>query len=83
MTNIKARVTQQGNTLKSVVTPQQNIQVTEYTVSSSNLRLADLTDVDLSAASDGAVLIYNGNTVSFEATTTLENNNTQVNGGHY
>ena len=83
MTNIKARVTQQGNTLKSVVTPQQNIQVTEYTVSSSNLRLADLKDVDLSAASDGAVLIYNGNTVSFEATTTLENNNTQVNGGHY
>lgn len=72
MTNIKAKIT-----------PQQNFQVTEYKINTSNLRLGDLFDVDASSASDGSVLVFNGNTVNFEATTEIKNENTQVNGGHY
>lgn len=72
MANIKARIT-----------PQQNFQVTEYKLSAGSLRLGDLFDVNTSAASDGAVLVFNGNTVNFEATTEIKNENTQVNGGHY
>lgn len=69
--------------IKAKLTPQQNFQVTEYKVNTTNFRLGDLFDVDTSTASDGAVLVFNGNTVNFEATTEIKNENTQVNGGHY
>lgn len=83
MANITAKITPQGNQLKSRVNPQEKLQVTEYRVSAANLRLGDLFDVDTSNATDGAVLVYSGNTVTFEATTEIKNPNTQVNGGHY
>ena len=83
MSNIKATVTPQNNVLKSRITPQQNFQVTEYKVNTSSINLGDLFNVDTSAASDGAVLVFNGNTETFEATTEIKNENTQVNGGHY
>lgn len=69
--------------IKAKITPQQNFQVTEYKISAGSLRLEDLFDVNTSAASDGAVLVFNGNTENFEATTEIKNENTQVNGGHY
>jgi len=69
--------------IKAKITPQQNFQVTEYKINGDSLRLGDLFDVDASTASDGAVLVFNGNTVNFEATTEIKNENTQVNGGHY
>lgn len=80
---IKARVTPQGHIVKGQVTPQKNIAVSEYRVNAANIRLGDLFDVDTSSASDGAVLVYSGDTVKFEATTEIKNPNTQVNGGHY
>lgn len=83
MSDINAKVTPQNNTIKSRVTSQQNFQVTEYKINTDSLRLGDLFDVDTSTASDGAVLVFNGNTVNFEATTEIKNENTQVNGGHY
>jgi hypothetical protein len=83
MSDITAKVTPQGHNIKSRVNVQQNFQVTEYKVNTSNIRLGDLFDVDASTASDGAVLVFNGNTVNFEATTEIKNENTQVNGGHY
>lgn len=81
--SIKATVTPQGNNIKSRVNPQKSISVTEYRVDASAIRLGDLVDVDTSAVSDGAVLVYSGNSVSFEATTQIQNPNTKVNGGHY
>jgi hypothetical protein len=83
MSDIQAKITPQGNTIRSKVGVQQNFQVTEYKVNTSNFRLGDLFDVDASSVSDGAILVYNGNTVSFETTTEIKNPNTQVNGGHY
>ena len=69
--------------IKAVVTPQKEIQVTEYKINASSLRLDDIFDVDTSGASDGAVLVYSGDTSTFQATTIIENENTEVNGGNY
>ena len=72
MANIKARLN-----------PQKNITVSEYRLNTGNVRLSDLLDVDTSNASDGSFLLYNGDQQKFEATTELDNNNTNINGGHY
>lgn len=83
MANIKATVTTQGNVLKSRVNPQKKLTVTEFKLNSSTIRLGDLLDVDTSAASDGALLLYNDDQQKFEATPNLDNRNTKINGGHY
>lgn len=83
MANITAKITPQGHTLKSRVTPQQKLQVTEYRVNSNSIRLGDLFDVDTSNVSDGALLVYNANSSTFEVTTEITNSNTLINGGHY
>jgi len=81
--SITAKVTPQGHNIKGRVNVQNQLQVTEYRVNTNNIRLGDILDVDTSNAADGGVLIYNGNTSTFETTTIIENENTQVNGGHY
>jgi len=79
---IKATVTQNGKTTAKV-TPQQNILVTNYQVSSSNITLNDLVDVEVGNLQDGALLSYNQNTQSWKAITSIENPNTEVNGGFF
>jgi len=83
MSDIKARITPQGNLVKGQLNPQKKITVTEYKVDAQNLTLSKLNDIDLSNASDGAVLVYDGNTSFFVATTEIKNKNTEVNGGHF
>lgn len=82
MTNIKATVTQNGTTLAKV-TPQQNILVTNYQVSTSNITLNDLVDVEVGNLQDGALLTYNASTQSWKALSVIENPNTEVNGGFF
>lgn len=82
MTTIKAKVTQ-GRLTKAKVTPQQEVLVTAYRVNSSNVSLSDLVDVAVTGALDGALLVYNGDSETWEAKTILENPNTEVNGGHF
>jgi hypothetical protein len=45
--------------------------------------LSELSDVDLSNASDGALLVYNGTQRKFISTTELKNSNTNINGGNF
>ena len=45
--------------------------------------LSTLTDVDISGASDGAVLQYNGTTNKFEATNSMNNENLAILGGGF
>jgi len=45
--------------------------------------LSTLTDVDISGASDGAVLQYNGSTNKFEATNSMNNENLSILGGGF
>ena len=80
--NIKATVTPNGTTTAKV-TPQQNILVTNYQVSTSNITLNDLVDVQVGNLQDGALLSYNVNTQSWNAITSIENPNTEVNGGFF
>jgi hypothetical protein len=79
---IKATVTPNGTTTAKV-TPQQNILVTNYQVSVSNIILNDLLDVEVGNLQDGALLSYNVNTQSWRAITSIENPNTEVNGGFF
>jgi hypothetical protein len=81
--SIKAVVTQNGDLVKAKMTPQKNLLVTNYRIDVNNIALGDLTNIDTSAASDGALLMYNGNTSQWEAKTELDNNNTIVNGGNF
>lgn len=80
--SITARVKNSSNVLAKI-TPQDRILVTNYAVNVGTIRFGDLFDVNTSTASDGAVLMYNGNTQVWEATTTIDNINTIINGGGY
>jgi len=80
---VKARITPQNHKVTGQVNPQNEITVSSFAISSENLRLGDLFDVDTSGATDGAVLVYDGTTAKFQSTTEIKNPNTQVNGGHY
>lgn len=82
MTTIRATVTQNGKTLAKV-TPQQNILVTNYQVSSSNITLDDLIDVQTGNLQDGALLTYDATTQTWKALSVIENPNTEVNGGFF
>jgi hypothetical protein len=79
---IKATVVQ-GIQTTAKVTPQQNILVTNYQVSTTNITLDDLVDVVVGNLQDGALLIYDQTTQSWRARTSIENPNTEVNGGFF
>jgi len=80
--SIKVTVTQGGKTTAKV-TPQQNILVTNYQVSTSNIALNDLIDVETGNLQDGALLTYSSNTNTWRALSVIENPNTEVNGGFF
>ena len=80
--SIKA-VVSQGIQTTAKVTPQQNILVTNYQVSVSNIKISDLTDVTVGNLQDGALLIYDQPTQTWRARTSIENPNTEVNGGFF
>lgn len=69
--------------IKATLNPQKKIQVTQYRVNTSTLRLGDLFDVNTNGASDGGLLVYNNDNSVFEVTSDLTNTNTKINGGHY
>jgi hypothetical protein len=82
MTNIKATVTQNGKT-SAKVTPQQNILVTNYQVSTSTITLDDLVDVQVGNLQDGALLTYDATNQTWRGLSVIENPNTEVNGGFF
>ncbi len=82
MTNIKATVTQNGKTLAKV-TPQQNVLVTNYQVSTSTITLDDLVDVQVGNLQDGALLSYDATNQMWKALSVIENPNTEINGGFF
>lgn len=80
--NITAKV-QNNPRLNAKITPQENILVTNYQVSTSNITLDDLIDVNVGNLQDGAILSYSANTQTWRALTVIENPNTEVNGGFF
>jgi hypothetical protein len=80
--NIKATVVQ-GIQTSAKVTPQQNILVSNYQVSTSNFSVGDLTDVVEGNLQDGSLLIYEQSTQTWRARTSIDNANIEVNGGFF
>lgn len=80
--NITAKI-QNNPLLNAKITPQENILVTNYQVSTSNITLDDLIDVNVGNLQDGAILSYSANTQTWRALTVIENPNTEVNGGFF
>ena len=76
-------VVNQGLQTTAKVTPQQNILVTNYQVSTSNIQLDDLTDVTVGNLQDGSLLIYEESTQTWRARTSIDNASTEVNGGFF
>lgn len=83
MADIKASITTPQSKIKAKITPQNKLLVTNYQINASNIKVADLFDVDPSGQEDGAVLLYNGGTEKWEATRFMDNINTIINGGNY
>ena len=71
MANLKAKI--RGN-------PQKIIA---QTLKIGNVALADLTDVDSSGQSDGAIIQYNGSTNKFVMKTNIDGQNLTITGGTY
>ena len=79
---IKATVVK-GIQTSAKVTPQQNILVTNYQVSTSNFSVGDLADVVEGNLQDGSLLIYEQSTQTWRARTSIDNANIEVNGGFF
>ena len=71
MANLKAKV--RGNPNKIVA----------QTLKIGNVALADLTDVDSSGQTDGAIIQYNGSTNKFVMKTNIDGQNLTITGGTY
>lgn len=63
-----------------VVGQQKKVLVNQSGIIAAR-RLSDLVDVDLSAKTDGSLLIYDEDTEKFTASTLLEKQT--INGGHF
>ena len=72
MASIKAKIRQNADN-----------RIVAQTIKVGNLALTDLSDIDASANTDGAMLIYNGTTTKFQLEPEIGNTNTIFNGGTY
>ena len=62
---------------------QYTNKIVAQTLKVGNVALTDLTDINASGTTDGAVLLYNGTTAKWDATINLSNPNTNITGGTY
>ena len=80
MANIKAKLSSVVTKAKTTSSIPVRAQVIDVGSVSS---LSILSDVDITDASDGAVLQYNGSTNKFEATNSMNNENLSILGGGF
>ena len=58
-------------------------KIVAQTLKVGNVALTDLTDINAAGTEDGAVLLYNGTSSKWDATTIVGNQNTNITGGTY
>ena len=58
-------------------------KIVAQTLKVGNVALTDLTDINAAGTEDGAVLLYNGTSSKWDATTVVGNQNTNITGGTY
>jgi hypothetical protein len=71
MANIKAKIRRNPD------------KIVAQTLKVGNVALTDLTDINAAGTEDGAVLLYNGTSSKWDATTLIANQNTNITGGTY
>jgi len=71
MANIKAKVRSNPD------------RIVAKTLKIGDIALRDLTDINSQGTTDGAVLLYNGTSSKWDATTLIANQNTNITGGTY
>jgi hypothetical protein len=73
MANIKAKISTNTN----------RVIAKTVSVQSGTINLGDLGDIDATAKSDGAMIIYNATTGKYEVKTEIQNENLNIIGGTY
>jgi len=69
-------------TIKAKIRKDPN-KIVAQTLKVGNVALTDLTDINATGTTDGAMLLYNGTTNKFDITTDIGNENTNIIGGTY
>ena len=82
MANLKSKVQTTGK-LKGKARGQQEIIAQSVGIGQFNVSIGDLTNVDVSGQSDGAIMIFDGSSGNYEMKTTVENTNLKINSGQY
>lgn len=82
MADIKAKI-RQTNRLVGQTRQQNEIIAQTVRISKDSISLTDMSDIDASGQTDGAMMIFNGTTGKYEITPNIENENLNINGGTY
>ena len=69
-------------TIKAKIRKDPN-KIVAQTLKVGNVALTDLTDINATGTTDGAMLLYNGTTNKFDITADISNENTNITGGTY
>ena len=69
-------------TIKAKIRKDPN-KIVAQTLKVGNVALTDLTDINATGTTDGAMLLYNGTTNKFDITADIGNENTNITGGTY
>ena len=69
-------------TIKAKIRNNPN-KIVAQTIKVGNIALTDLTDINATNNTDGAMITYNGSTSQFDLSTDIGNVNTVFNGGTY
>ena len=69
-------------TIKAKIRRNPN-KIVAQTLKVGNVALTDLTDINATGTTDGAMLLYNGTTNKFDVTPDIGNQNTNIIGGTY
>lgn len=73
MTTIKAKVQ----------TNQSQIVAKKLAIGQFSIAMSDISNVDTSGETDGAMMIFDGSTGKYKMTTLIENENLSLSGGTY
>ncbi len=82
MANIKGKI-RQSTRLKGRVAGTNEIVAQTVKISSGDVSLGDLSNVDTAGQTDGAMMIFNGTSGNYEMNTQIENSNLNINSGTY
>tara|TARA_Y200000002_G_C22647905_1_gene649976 strand:+ start:841 stop:1089 length:249 start_codon:yes stop_codon:yes gene_type:complete len=82
MANIKGKI-RQSTKLKGKVAGTNEIVAQTVKISSGNISLGDISNVNVAGQTDGAVMIFDGTAGEYKITTQVENENLNIIGGTY